>query len=83
MAHQSRAVPALRLTYITHKGARSTRIFHSSRVAAEYYAMMSSHDWWCEKGHLDPDLVRRKERLQQREARTLRRVLPIFQRVLP
>ena len=83
MAHFAQTVPALRLTYITHLGERSTRTFRSAKTAAEFYAMMSSQDWWCHRGHLDPDLIRRKDRLRQREARTLRRVLPIFQRALP
>lgn len=83
MSHKAKLVATLRLTYVFHNGAKATRTFQKARLAAEFYALMSSQDWWLQRGHLDTDLIRRKVKLGAREALTYRRVLPIFQRALP
>jgi hypothetical protein len=62
----------------------------TAKQAADFYVLMKGGEWWKNRGCLcaimpsnTQGLPDRYQRWDQRDAKLMRRVLPIFQRVLP
>ena len=61
----------------------------TAQKAADFYVLMKGSEWWKNRGHTcnimpgTPGQLDRYQRWDQRDAKLMRRVLPIFQRVLP
>jgi hypothetical protein len=66
----------------TTKNWKETKTFRKAAKAAEWYASRSCYDWWCRLGHAYTHRDR-YERLDMRQEKMYKRVLPIFQQHLP
>jgi hypothetical protein len=85
MKHKVTPVKALAVTvhcFYLGEYLPRTKTVRKAVKAAEFYASTSCYSWWNKTGHLisRPDAY---EDWRDREARMLRRVLPIFQQYLP
>ena len=65
------------------KPYKQSQRVRTAKQAADFYVLMKNSEWWKNRGHLCAFQSYRYQRWDEHRDKLMRRVLPIFQRVLP
>ena len=74
-------VTAMKLT-VTDNGRKSSKRVTTADMAADFYAMHKTHEWWTNKGHFNT-APNRYDSYNVYYTKLVRRTLPIFKKYLP